>query len=209
MEMTVSVTEFTDNTTLFWQGVETARKNFKQTQVVGFSNVIELNETIKVEFWNQCNEEGDLTVSCSVPGLGSSGTLGFSYTEVQEDEIPEEVYGNHLLIFIDSLIKHLAHKAYQQWCEETDFISYIDQLNTDRMTELLPKGFGLILEPEVRGYDLQVVDSEGQLLYRASGENVLDFEENVSWDKLKLEIKLAWMTVYVNGLAFKDQKVII
>ena len=209
MEMTVSVTEFTDNTTLFWQGVETARKNFKQTQVVGFSNVIELNETIKVEFWNQCNEEGDLNVSCLVPGLGSSGTLGFSYTEVQEDEIPEEVYGNHLLIFINSLVKHLGHKAYQQWCEETDFISYIDQLNTDRMTELLPKGFGLILEPEVRGYDLQVVDSEGQLLYRASGENVLEFEEDVSWDKLKLEIKLAWMAVYVNGLAFKDLKVVI
>ena len=209
MEMTVSVTEFTDNTTLFWQGVETARKNFKQTQVVGFSNVIELNETIKVEFWNQCNEEGDLNVSCLVPGLGSSGTLGFSYTEVQEDEIPEEVYGNHLLIFINSLVKHLGHKAYQQWCEETDFISYIDQLNTDRMTELLPKGLGLILEPEVRGYDLQVVDSEGQLLYRASGENVLEFEEDVSWDKLKLEIKLAWMTVYVNGLAFKDLKVVI
>ena len=209
MEMTVSVTEFTDNTTLFWQGVEAARKNFKQTQVVGFSNVIELNETIKVEFWNQCNEEGDLNVSCLVPGLGSSGTLGFSYTEVQEDEIPEEVYGNHLLIFINSLVKHLGHKAYQQWCEETDFICYIDQLNTDRMTELLPKGFGLILEPEVRGYDLQVVDSEGQLLYRAAGENVLEFEEDVSWDKLKLEIKLAWMVVYVNGLAFKDLKVVI
>lgn len=208
MEMTVSVTEFTDNTTLFWQGVEIARKNFKQTQVVGFSNVIELNETIKVEFWNQCNEEGDLNVTVwflvwVLPVLWGLATPRY------KDEIPEEVYGNHLLIFINSLVKHLGHKAYQQWCEETDFISYIDQLNTDRMTELLPKGFGLILEPEVRGYDLQVVDSEGQLLYRASGENVLDFEENTSWDKLKLEIKLAWMTVYVNGLAFKDQKVII
>ena len=209
MEMTVSVTEFTDNTTLFWQGVETARKNFKQTQVVGFSNVIELNETIKVEFWNQCNEEGDLFVIAKIPGLGTSGSLGFGYSEVQKEELTEEHYGNHLLIFINSLGKILAHKAYQQWCEETNFISYIDQLNTDKMTELLPKGFVMILEPEVRGYDLQVFDNEQQLLYRAAGENVLEFEEDVSWDKLKLEIKLAWMVVYVNGLAFKDLKVVI
>ena len=209
MEMTVSASELLDNVALFWSGIETARKNFKQTQVVGFSNVIELNETVKVEFWNGCNEEGDLILTCKIPGLGSSGTLWFNYNEIQEEELTEEYYGNHLLIFIDSLGKILAHKAYQQWCEETDFICYIDQLNTDKMTELLPKGFALILEPEVRGYDLQVVDSEEQLLYRAAGENVLEFEEDTSWDKLKLEIKLAWMTVYVNGLAFKDLKVVI
>ena len=209
MEMTVSATELLDNVTLFWGGVETARKNFKQTQVVGFSNIIELNETVKVEFWNQCNEEGDLFVIAKIPGLGTSGSLGFGYSEVQKEELTEEHYGNHLLIFISSLGKILAHKAYQQWCEETNFISYIDQLNTDKMTELLPKGFAMILEPEIRGYDLQVFDNEQQLLYRAAGENVLEFEEDVSWDKLKLEIKLAWMVVYVNGLAFKDLKVVI
>lgn len=207
--MTVSATELLDNVTLFWGGVETARKNFKQTQIVGFSNIIELNETVKVEFWNQCNEQDDLIVTCKIPGLGSSGTLWFNYTEINSEELSEEYYGNYLLIFITSLTKILAHKAYQQWCEETNFISYIDQLNTDKMTELLPKGFVMILEPEVRGYDLQVFDNEQQLLYRAAGENVLEFEEDVSWDKLKLEIKLAWMVVYVNGLAFKDLKVVI
>ena len=209
MEMTVSASELLDNVALFWSGIETARKNFKQTQTVGFSNVIELNETVKVEFWNGCNEEGDLSVIAQIPGLGSSGTLAFGYSEVQEEELSEDYYGNHLLIFINSIAKILAQKAYQQWCEETGFISYVDQLNTDKMTELLPKGFALILEPEVRGYDLQVVDSEERLLYRAAGENVLEFEEDTSWDKLKLEIKLAWMTVYVNGLSFKDLKVVI
>ncbi len=209
MEMTVSATELLDNVTLFWSGIEAARKNFKQTQIVGFSNIIELNETVKVEFWNQCNEEGDLSVVAKIPGLGYSGDLNFGFSEVQEEELTEEYYGNHLLIFINSLGKILARKAYDQWCEETNFIGYVDQLNTDKMTDLLPKGFALILEPEVRGYDLQVFDSEEQLLYRAAGENVLEFEEDTSWDKLKLEIKLAWMTVYVNGLAFKDLKVVI
>lgn len=103
----------------------------------------------------------------------------------------------------------MAHKAYDQWCEDTDFLAYLDQQNLERMTELLPKGFGMILEPEVRGYDIQIVDNDGELLYRAAGENRLDFEEDKSWGKLKLEIRSAWVIIYAEGLAFKDQKVFI
>lgn len=209
MDMNVSVSTLLSKVSLFWEGTETARKNYKQSEVVGFSNLIEINESVKVEFWNSVREDGSLDIYCGIPGLGVSGKLNFSSWEVQEENIPEETYGNHLLIFVNSLIKHLAYKAYQQWCDDTDFLTYLDQENFDKVTELLPKGFGMILDPEVRGYDIQIVDNENDLLYRAAGENVLDFEENKSWDKLKLEIKLAWITIYMNGLAFSDLEVTI
>ena len=209
MEMTVSATDILDNLELFWKGIEQARQNYKESEVIGFSNSIELNQNVKVEFWNVVPSEGFLTISATIPGLGASGHLSFSSFEVEEIEIPMESYGNHLMIFVNSLIKPLAHKAYDQWCEDTDFLAYLDQQNLERMTELLPKGFGMILEPEVRGYDIQIVDNDGELLYRAAGENRLDFEEDKSWEKLKLEIKLAWVIIYANGLAFKDQKVVI
>lgn len=200
--MEITANAIKNNIQAIYEGIEKCRVAYKSHSVLGQLYNVDLG-ICTIGLSNSAINH-TLFVTPSVNGL-NKGSIGFSETEVQEDTISIEEYGLVLDNFIDSMIAGISQVAYTQWRDEVQLVDVLTSKSYQTLSELFPEVFGMVLDPAVHGYDIRIVDANGELLYHSAGE--CEALAHLDWDRLEMEIKLAWLFMYNQGLGFQDRVV--